>query len=395
MPELATDFNRDAVNNQTTGFFPEGQAAATLNDASRLVMACIAREFQTRHGGVTAAHVNGTDFTVTYQEAMTTLTPRVYCFLLPNAQSEYLLGRININARGYKAVVRADGLPCIAGRDEIPAEAAVVLWYDGTALRLLSHVALVPPLAPIPGPTLIRLTDREETASAVVADGDWYLGGTGAWPASLSGIRLRPIEATRTLLKGKAAEGMLLFVSGKGWGLYAFTGMQDSGSGVGETAAMTRLSSYGSVGTADALSLYLDNAAAALSDTVIGDKAFSNPPTDLTSAEKTAAREAIGGLAIPSAPLILAGGADSLVLSSTAETPFFSAPPAGAIYLLQCTLADDTEYQFWVFRDEVALGARSVALGDGTLTLRHSLGSFTAQWNRASEELALALRRLA
>lgn len=120
------------------GYFPEGQAPSTLNDAARTVMADIRREYQCRSGELTATYSAGT-YSVTFEREITSgELGGIFACIADSTNSGS--AKININALGAKDLKTPYGH---LQQSDIPAQSVMVFNYNKTGdfFSLLSRTS--------------------------------------------------------------------------------------------------------------------------------------------------------------------------------------------------------------------------------------------------------------
>lgn len=118
--------------------WPEGQAAASVNNCARQMMADIAREFQVNAVKVLAS-VAGTDtITGTMSPDLTSYSAGMLVFFVPANNSTGAV-TINIDSLGAKSIVKGDGTALSSG--DLQASTIHAILYDGTSFVLLNPLS--------------------------------------------------------------------------------------------------------------------------------------------------------------------------------------------------------------------------------------------------------------
>lgn len=129
-------FTAGAALQNASGYFPEGQAPSTLNDAARQVMADVRKEFQCRSGEITATFSAQT-YSVTFEREITSGELGGVFACIADATNTGT-ARVNINALGAKDLKTHYGH---LQSSDIPAKSVMVFTYNKSAdnFELLSR----------------------------------------------------------------------------------------------------------------------------------------------------------------------------------------------------------------------------------------------------------------
>jgi len=118
-------FTAGAALQNTSGYFPEGQAPSTLNDAARQVMADVRREHQCRSGELTATFSAQT-YSVTFEREITSgELGGIFAFIADTTNTG--TAKVNINSLGAKDLKTPYGH---LQSSDIPAKSVIVCAYN-------------------------------------------------------------------------------------------------------------------------------------------------------------------------------------------------------------------------------------------------------------------------
>lgn len=119
--------------------WPEGQAAASVNNCARQMMADIAREFQVNAVKVLASVAGTNTITGSMTPDLTSYSAGMLVFFVPANNSTGAV-TINIDSLGAKSIVKGDGTALESG--DLQASTIHAILYDGTNFVLLNPLSL-------------------------------------------------------------------------------------------------------------------------------------------------------------------------------------------------------------------------------------------------------------
>jgi hypothetical protein len=118
--------------------WPEGMAAAAVNDTARQMMADLVIEFQRNPVKVLGTVAGTNTITAVMTPALTAYSAGMSVIFTP-ANNTTGAATININALGAKSIVRGDGTALESG--DLQASTSHVLVYDGTNFVVLNPLS--------------------------------------------------------------------------------------------------------------------------------------------------------------------------------------------------------------------------------------------------------------
>jgi hypothetical protein len=135
-----TSWSTSASNNNSAppNGWPEGMAAAAVNDTARQMMADLVREFQVNAVKVLASVAGTNTITGTMTPDLTSYSTGMLVLFTP-ANNCTGATTINIDSLGAKSIVRGDGTALESG--DLQASTIHAIVYDGTSFVLLNPLS--------------------------------------------------------------------------------------------------------------------------------------------------------------------------------------------------------------------------------------------------------------
>jgi hypothetical protein len=138
MPVTSWSTSPSSNNAAPPNGWPEGMAAAAVNDTARQMMADLVREFQVNAVKVLASVAGTNTITGTMTPDLTSYSTGMLVFFTPANNSSGAV-TINIDALGAKSIVRGDGTALESG--DLQASTIHAILYDGTNFVLLNPLS--------------------------------------------------------------------------------------------------------------------------------------------------------------------------------------------------------------------------------------------------------------
>lgn len=138
MPVTSWSTSPSSNNAAPPNGWPEGMAAAAVNDTARQMMADLVVEFQTNTVKVLGSVAGTNTITASMTPALTAYVSRMSVIFTP-ANNNTGATTININSLGAKSIVKGDGTALETG--DLQASTAHLLLYDGTNFVLLNPLS--------------------------------------------------------------------------------------------------------------------------------------------------------------------------------------------------------------------------------------------------------------
>jgi hypothetical protein len=138
MPVTSWSTSPSSNNAAPPNGWPEGMAAAAVNDTARQMMADLVREFQVNAVKVLASVAGTNTITGTMTPDLTSYSTGMMVIFTP-ANNSTGAATINIDSLGAKSIVKGDGTALENG--DLQASAIHFMLYDGTNFVLLNPLS--------------------------------------------------------------------------------------------------------------------------------------------------------------------------------------------------------------------------------------------------------------
>lgn len=277
------DWNTNAAQNNSTppNGAPEGMARGLINNVMREMMGVMRRAWQAISGELAATTADGATYTLAPAQTITSLTNGLaFVFKVDTVCVDDPVLAVGANSANMKKVSDAGAVNLEAG-DLQPNGVYMFVYVTGTGWILVSGG----------GQAAAAIVEATLTDQNVIA---WNAGDSPRAKVTLGGNRTiaAPTNATAgqrvTLRVIQDATGSRTLT----WN-NAFVWRSGSAPTLSTAANASDVFIFYYDGT-NFVELASSIAPPVLTDTQIGDKAFSNPPSDLDGTERTAVRTAIG-----------------------------------------------------------------------------------------------------